>query len=333
VTDLDDAVARILAGLTNPNGTEQPSVDSRLRDRFIHGAEVLHLPEPGWVIHGVMPTGALVLPYGPPKSGKSFVALDQALCIATGNPWAGHQTEPGTVVYVAAEGIGGLARRVLSWLTHHEVDDPGPIHWLKGAVNLTNRLEVESFTRICAELQPVAVYLDTLARCSLGADENSAKDMGTVVAALDQIRDITGAAVAPVHHAGKDSTKGARGSSALLGAADAVYEITGSDGVVTMRCTAMKDAEAPPSLTFKMRTIEQSVALDPVDPTTMVPESVWAVLDTLRQIDPGDGVSATAWEHSCEVSQRTFYRARKWLVDHGSVDKNGARYVAVNERS
>ena len=68
------------------------------------------------------------------------------------------------------------------------------------------------------------VIIDTLARSMGAGDENSSQDMGAFIAACDQIRRATGATVLIVHHSGKSSNAGARGSSALLGAVDTAIE-------------------------------------------------------------------------------------------------------------
>ena len=38
--------------------------------------------------------------YGPPGAGKSFVALDFALSVASGRAWHGHEVRQGPVLYV-----------------------------------------------------------------------------------------------------------------------------------------------------------------------------------------------------------------------------------------
>ena len=69
------------------------------------------------------------------------------------------------------------------------------------------------------------VVLDTLARCMVGADENSAKDCGIVVDRMTRLLACTPGGrgvVLGVHHAGKDG-KTLRGSSAFESGVDTVY--------------------------------------------------------------------------------------------------------------
>ena len=92
----------------------------------------------------------------------------------------------------------------------------------------------------------------------VGADENSAKDMSEAVAGADAIREATGAHVCLVHHAGKEDAKGMRGSSALLGAADTVIQITadkGSGGKVA-EIEKQKEDDAGRQIAFKLESVE-----------------------------------------------------------------------------
>jgi len=63
----------------------------------------------------------------------------------------------------------------------------------------------------------VLVVIDTLSRCSGGADENSNTEMARVIAAADQVQQRFHCTVLIVHHAGKDRERGPRGASSLIG--------------------------------------------------------------------------------------------------------------------
>jgi RecA-family ATPase len=67
-------------------------------------AELLDLKPPSWLIADTVPEQGLIALYGAPGDGKSFIALDMALCVAAGIPWQGHDTQKAYVVYVSAEG-------------------------------------------------------------------------------------------------------------------------------------------------------------------------------------------------------------------------------------
>ena len=107
---------------------------------------------------------------------------------------------------------------------------------------------------------PGLIIVDTLSRVAVGADENSAKDMGQVVAGFDDLKRRLDATVLVIHHTRKDGGS-ERGSSALRGAADVMIacekreSITSQQGV-GLTCAKMRDGEP-------FKTI--SVSLEKVD--------------------------------------------------------------------
>jgi RecA-family ATPase len=82
----------------------------------------------------------------------------------------------------------------------------------------------------------VLAVVDTLARCFVGGEENSARDMGRFVAAADRLRTATGAAALLLHHVSRHG--GAiRGSTALPGALDTGIAVeAGTERFATERC-------------------------------------------------------------------------------------------------
>ena len=85
--------------------TALPRKESRFRPLTLK--EMADLPPPEWLIEGLVPQDGLVVLYGEPRAGKSFVALDWGLSVATGVPWLGHEVRSGEVVYIYAEGTRG----------------------------------------------------------------------------------------------------------------------------------------------------------------------------------------------------------------------------------
>jgi RecA-family ATPase len=74
------------------------------RFKLLWLAELNDLPEPSWLIEGILAANAVVVLYGASAIGKTFVALSMALSVAAGHPWCGKPTKSGSVLYVAAEG-------------------------------------------------------------------------------------------------------------------------------------------------------------------------------------------------------------------------------------
>jgi hypothetical protein len=72
---------------------------------FFTAAGLLHLPATEWLVESAVPCGSLVVLYGPPKSAKTFMALDVALSIATGRGEVhGLKCRSGRALYVLGEG-------------------------------------------------------------------------------------------------------------------------------------------------------------------------------------------------------------------------------------
>lgn len=203
------------------------------------------LEEAEILIDGFLVKESVVRLYGPPKSYKSFVMLDMAACVGAGMKWAGNDTTPAKVLYVVAEGVRGIKRRVRAWEAQNKRTMVG-VHFYPKAVQLGDRKEVRSLIAFSKRGGYEFIILDTQARCSVGMEENSASEMGLVVAALDVLKEVTGACVALVHHSGAAGGR-ARGSTAILGALDAEFEVEADkrNMSVKMRTRAQKDlAEA-----------------------------------------------------------------------------------------
>lgn len=240
---------------------EKYSTHSRLLDV----SELIENIKPiDWLVRGYIENDSLALIYGAPGSGKSFVTVDLACSIATGTDWFGHKVKPGSVYYIAGEGHNGLARRFKGWKeSHQKLLPPGVLYKSAGATQLMSDehiIELSEDIYQTAEqtgVKPVAIFIDTLARNFGNGDENSTQDMSRVIALVDQhLRQRFLCLVVIVHHTGHNAER-ARGSSALKAAVDSEYEVTKDDsGNVTIRGTKMKDAELPPELILKLRSIE-----------------------------------------------------------------------------
>jgi hypothetical protein len=88
--------------------------------QLLTAQELMSMPPLRWLVDHHLPAGGFAVLYGPPGGGKSFVALDLAMSVATGTDWLGvERVDPGVVVYVAAEGSAGLAKRVGAWINAH----------------------------------------------------------------------------------------------------------------------------------------------------------------------------------------------------------------------
>ena len=181
-----------------------------------------------YLVQGVLPEKSFCVLYGEPGSGKTFIALSLALTCTTGKPWIGRETRCARILYAAAEGVLGIKYRLRAYRQRNEIA-PGAVRFYVASLQITDRDAVGSLRSDlkAAEFEPDLIILDTLARVSVGKDENSAKDMGEIVAGIDALRREHNAAVLVIHHTRKDGNS-ERGSSALRGAADVMIECSNS---------------------------------------------------------------------------------------------------------
>lgn len=213
------------------------------------------------LIEGFLVKESIARLYGPPKSYKSFVMLDMAGCVGAGIPWQGKRTEQSKVLYIVAEGVRGIKRRVRAWEAQNKRTMTG-VHFYPNPIQLGDRKDVSALIRTAKRGAYQFIVLDTQARCTVGLEENSASEMGTVVAALDVLKEITGACVALVHHSGAQGGR-ARGSTAILGALDAEFEVEADKDnyTVTVHTRAQKDLAEAPSMTLELGTAGPGLAL------------------------------------------------------------------------
>src|ERR1035437_7590822 len=189
------------------------------------------LPPVSWLIDRVLVAVAFVVLYG-----------------ASGSPWHGHTVAGGWVLYISAEGSAGLTKRIDAWCEARDQSEPERIRFVTDAPNLLDPEHVQRALATIAAMPetPVLIVVDTMARTMVGGDENSARDVGQFIHALDCLRQAAdGATALVIHHTGKRGDD-ERGSSSLRGAADQMLALTGDiDGTLQLAFDKLKDFEAP----------------------------------------------------------------------------------------
>lgn len=285
-------------------------------------AELKALPPPTWLVDGLVPVDSTVLLYGASGAGKSFVAVDLACSVATGRAFHGRKVRQGGVLYVAAEGAAGLGQRVDAWEQYNAADAWGAT-WVKRAVNMFDVSWSSVFIDYVLRMDvlPSLILFDTWARCTVGADENSARDVGVVLEHLERLRAATGATVMPIHHTGKDSSRGARGSSAIKGAMDTELEVSATDQAVTLKTTKQKDAAEAEPIKFTREQVGASCVLTTggVIVAGKVTTKALETLEALKRIHQPGGMPASKWEAAAPCATSTFYEHIKALLDAGLV--------------
>jgi hypothetical protein len=185
-------------------------------------------PEVEYLISGVIPKGANGIIAGWPKAGKSILAEDALLALATGTPWLGFKV-PQRVkcALISREDYPGMtAQRLLRlWRgTDRKADVEG---WLW----LNTRWQTPTFlleddaavNQLIAELKTEAVEFACfdVFRTMHSQDENDNTEMQRMLNQLNRIQAEAGCAIALVHHLSKAAEgsmfRHLRGASAIDG--------------------------------------------------------------------------------------------------------------------
>lgn len=282
--------AELLDG-AEPQGVRTPS-DYAGRYKVESAASFSRRPSPPWLIKDLVPQADLVVLFGASGAGKSFVALDMGAAIARGVEWRGKRVRKGRVVIIAAEGGGGFAKRLQAYCQKHGIDaDDLDIGIINATPSLMDRDDMsELVAAIVAAGGADLCIMDTFAQMTAGADENSAGEMGRALAHAKALKVATGATVMIVHHTGKDSTRGARGSTAIRGAADAEIEVAKLDTGRVIRTTKQKDADDGGEWGFALETMVVGFDADGDEVTSCV--AVEADVPVAVQTTPQRGRAA-----------------------------------------
>jgi hypothetical protein len=313
---------------TQVRNDSAPADPPAMAAHLLNTSALQALPDPEPLIADTIDQGTVALLYGKWGTYKSFLALDWAASVATAHPWQGRATERRRVLYVAAEGAFGFKARVAAWQAgwHTRIGDDD-LAILPVPVNLTNNTDVAALLELIHWGGYGFVVLDTLARCMVGGDENSAKDCGVVVDNMVRLRRATPGGrgvVLGVHHTGKDG-KTFRGSSAFEAGADTVYQMTRDGGTVTLDREKRKDGP---------ETDQHELQLDLIDGTASGVLSRFhqgggntdrhdRLFATYRQHFSTTGASRADLRRVADMSDGTFYRAVDDLLKRGVLVNQG----------
>jgi hypothetical protein len=310
------------------------------RFRLMSDEEVERMAPPAWLVGNILPAGRLSVLFGEYGTAKSFLALDWALCVATGRPWHNHAVLQGPVVYVVGEGIGGMGQRIRAWKQRAECHGPSGLHLIGQPPQLLSTGDIDEVRKVLRTLPvpPVLVVFDTLARSMAGKNENLQEEMGLAVYNADRIRTEFGCDVLLVHHKphGADRT---RGSTVLPDGADTIVEMNKqSDGTMLLITRKQKDAAEYPSAKSPMHLrldvvaldeegIETSCVLSEVQPgeasrNELKPSQLTALLALFQHPDATrTGVASSDWERATGQSHSTYQDARRELNRMGLVSR------------
>jgi hypothetical protein len=196
--------------------------------------------------------------------------------VALGWEYRGRRVQQGAIVYCLFEGQQNFAARKEAFRQRHLANYGQEIPFYLVPVKLQLVQDhvklVGAIKQHAGNIKPRAVILDTLNR-SFSGDENSTQSMTEYVAACDAIREAFNCATIVVHHSGVEGGR-SRGSSALLGAADAQIGVKKNDQKnVEAVVEYMKDGSDGHTIVSRLEVVEVGVDEygDPITSCVIVP--------------------------------------------------------------
>lgn len=320
--------------ITRPEPPENPVLAELITADNYKDLPPLRWFVPGWIIEA----GTTAI-YGEAGAGKSFWTLCLALEAARGGQWCDHQfAEPKRVLYLAPEASSSHVERIKGWTHLNGTEWPATFHLAPTQVNVYTDESVSQIENAIDALGPIdLLVLDTLASATAGLDENS-PNMNVVTQNLEKIRRklSPGAPLIIVHHTGKDSAKGLRGHSSLLGYVSGSMLITKENAKHKVDAKKVRDGDTPLPLYYQIRPVElpplpgelvtrevgvmQSIThLEAVNDTTT--KAYTALRDELR---PNDTFTTAHVARLLDVSDTTANKALKRGADLGLWERQGA---------
>ncbi|MGI8847933.1 MAG: AAA family ATPase [Candidatus Dormibacteria bacterium] len=181
-----------------------------------------------YVIDQIVPEHRQVAMYSEPKEGKSLLVLDVVAARANGRPYLGatESQEQIDVVYIDREMTADDLRERLTDLGYGPDSDLSRLHYYQ--LTSLKPLDTDAGGKQLLELvqrhAASLVVLDTMARVVEG-DENVADTYRSFYKHTGWRLKAEGVALWRLDHAGKDASKGQRGSSAKVDDVDLVWRL------------------------------------------------------------------------------------------------------------
>jgi hypothetical protein len=235
---------------------------------------------PRYLVKHLLPAEGVAMLGGQSGAGKTFTAVDLAVCLATDEPFFGRRVveRVGTLI-LAAEGAGTLSGRIDAARRARADGERLPIAWMGAVPNLADPDEVKTLQpkiravdvrmRETFGVRLGLIVIDTLAAAFAMKDENDAAEAQQALRHMRSLGEPLGALVMPVHHYGKTEETGLRGSSAYRGGADAVLsvladrnQVTGEVTTRSLNLAKTRYGEEGPIACFSLRFIELGIDED-----------------------------------------------------------------------
>jgi Bifunctional DNA primase/polymerase, N-terminal/AAA domain len=252
-------VAAALGGTVDDSDRSDPTMFANLVDwsqlfAGVHGVEE-------WVAWPFVPKGRATALFAPAKAGKSTIVLAVVAAVATGRRVLGVQDcDPANVLYLDYEMTEGDLLERLEELGYSADDDLSRLHYalLPSLPPLDTREGAKAVLELARHVHAELVVVDTLGRAVEG-DENEADTIRAFYRHTGLALKSAGIGVLRTDHAGKDVSKGQRGSSAKNDDVDVVWKLTRADDGLRLERTHSRLSWGPRVLSVSRTENEDGV--------------------------------------------------------------------------
>ncbi|MER9936145.1 AAA family ATPase [Mesorhizobium sp. M0088] len=314
-------------------------------------AEMEAMPEPEWLVEGLIQKRSTALMFGKSNSFKSFLAIDIGLSVDTGRDWHGNAVKAGGVLFVATEGANGVGRlRIPTWYQHHAVSEEDRRAFLyPQEICLDTPDDVTSLIAAMNICGNFALVVIDIFGGSMKGSEIEDKTARAWVHGIQRILRETGASVLVVAHTGWQDDSRARMHTHFWGSFDSRLRMEGDKDALTGTLTVERHKDADSSGSWGFRMAQAGESLVPEMDSTVKTGTAKKTLSAkyraaLNALDdaltghgvrkfgadwpPCDVVLTEQWrkhfylhaaDDSPEAKRKAFQRARDALREHGHV--------------
>lgn len=181
---------------------------------------------------GILLPQSLLLLAGAKKSRKTFLAYNLGIALSVGEDFGGFKIpNKQRVLIFSAEG-GYYPNRARIQKMCQPIDDEtrknldiGLEICFDSRIKIEDEEDYKSLSAKIGEFKPSVIIIDPFVKFHQ-LDENSSRDMGTILGRLRNLMEDFKISIILVHHLGKDASLGARGSSAILGEYDSCITLS-----------------------------------------------------------------------------------------------------------
>jgi len=266
----------------HPDGANGCGDGRAERAPILTTADLWGIPDPGYLIDGLLFSEALVQLFAQKKSFKTFIALNMARCLAEGENFAAAPgaegfaiDEPVDVLFCYGERPAGAKLRVAALQKSLGRDPRAEIPRLRFRAKVPKLVDIGEFGAFWKQLEaaqrdgfrPRCIYFDTYSRAMAGFKQSSDEDVGLFCERAREIISHFGTTIVLLHHTGHENADRGRGSSVLPGDVDQTLSIVADkmQRIAELRMDDMRDGDDAGTEPIAFRGEVVEVGRDPKD--------------------------------------------------------------------